>query len=380
VRDEIRKQTLLAASAVNRRRVRSLTGTEPDLNHPDYLRLREQLMQIGGTNPHFRTAYLMLLREGKIIIEVDSVPEGASGHGDPGEVRKPLPKEIFSVFTTGRGTIVGPYTDETGTFISGFEAIRDFSTNQIVGALGIDLAAGVWKVSIAGSRLVPICITMLLAFIIIGFFMARQQLWESAQTISASEKRLTSAQRIAHIGSWTLDTRTNQVTWSEEMDRIFRRVLRAEELVYSDILIFIHPEDREKLAETMQRAISEGVGFELELRIIRADGSVGYGISKAEVKLGGGAEVIQVVGTMEDITERRLAESALRESEEQFRAMSAAAQDAVIMMDNDGLITFWSEAAERIFGRSRNETVGKSTHDLLAPAVYREEFQKVFPQ
>jgi diguanylate cyclase (GGDEF)-like protein/PAS domain S-box-containing protein len=70
----------------------------------------------------------------------------------------------------------------------------------------------------------------------------------------------------------------------------------------------------------------------------------------------------------------------LRESEEQFRAMSAAAQDAIIMMDNDGLITFWSEAAERIFGHSRNDALGKSTHDLLAPAVYRERFKEVFPQ
>jgi diguanylate cyclase (GGDEF)-like protein/PAS domain S-box-containing protein len=76
---------------------------------------------------------------------------------------------------------------------------------------------------------------------------------------------------------------------------------------------------------------------------------------------------------------RYLAAEELRENEEQFRAMSAAAQDAIVMMDNDGLITFWSEAAERIFGYSRNEAVGKDAHALLSPAAFREKYQEAFP-
>ncbi len=84
-------------------------------------------------------------------------------------------------------------------------------------------------------------------------------------------------------------------------------------------------------------------------------------------------------------TQRRLADlmraqEALRESREQFYALSVAAQDAIIMMDNDERITFWSEAAERIFGHAGKDVLGKSVHDVLAPAAYRAKFAEAFPQ
>jgi len=60
--------------------------------------------------------------------------------------------------------------------------------------------------------------------------------------------------------------------------------------------------------------------------------------------------ITHYVSVKEDITERRRMEKALRESEEKFRVMSASAQDAIIMIDNDGNISFWNNAAEKIFG------------------------------
>lgn len=69
-----------------------------------------------------------------------------------------------------------------------------------------------------------------------------------------------------------------------------------------------------------------------------------------------------------DITERRLAEEALRESENKFRQVSASAQDAVIVLDQDGRITDWNAAAERIFGYPASEAIGQSLHTLVVPA------------
>ncbi|TAN43842.1 MAG: bifunctional diguanylate cyclase/phosphodiesterase [Nitrospirae bacterium] len=62
----------------------------------------------------------------------------------------------------------------------------------------------------------------------------------------------------------------------------------------------------------------------------------------------------------------------LRESEEKFRAMSDAAQDAVIMADNEGRAMFWNKSAERIFGYSADEAVGKGIHELIIPFQQRE--------
>ncbi|MBN1812945.1 MAG: PAS domain S-box protein [Anaerolineae bacterium] len=67
-----------------------------------------------------------------------------------------------------------------------------------------------------------------------------------------------------------------------------------------------------------------------------------------------------------------------RESEERFRAMSASAQDALIMTEDTGRISFWNEAAERIFGYSNQEAVGREAHLLLAPQRYHETYRRVF--
>jgi PAS domain S-box-containing protein len=66
-----------------------------------------------------------------------------------------------------------------------------------------------------------------------------------------------------------------------------------------------------------------------------------------------------------------------RESEERFRVMSASAQDAFIVVDDAGSISFWNEAAERIFGYSNQEAVGEKVHELLSPRRYHETYQEV---
>jgi diguanylate cyclase (GGDEF)-like protein/PAS domain S-box-containing protein len=69
-------------------------------------------------------------------------------------------------------------------------------------------------------------------------------------------------------------------------------------------------------------------------------------------------------------------EKALKESEGKFRAISASAHDAIIMMDDDGIITYCNEAAERIFDYTSNEFIGKELHAFLAPQKYYQSFLK----
>ncbi len=77
-------------------------------------------------------------------------------------------------------------------------------------------------------------------------------------------------------------------------------------------------------------------------------------------------------------TEYKRAEEVLRESEEKFRTISASAQDAIIMLDNEGNISLWNEAAEKMFGYSGQEVLGKALHDFLAPQRYHEASRQGF--
>ncbi|MCR4288756.1 MAG: PAS domain S-box protein [Candidatus Scalindua sp.] len=76
--------------------------------------------------------------------------------------------------------------------------------------------------------------------------------------------------------------------------------------------------------------------------------------------------------------ERRLVEKSLRESEEKFRKISDTANDAIIMLDNDGKISYWNKSADKIFGYSRDETVGKKISKLIIPEKFREKHLEGF--
>ncbi len=85
-----------------------------------------------------------------------------------------------------------------------------------------------------------------------------------------------------------------------------------------------------------------------------------------------------VQGSIRDITDRKQAEEKLHNTEVRFKKLSETAIDAIIMMDPKGLISYWNRAAERIFGYTIKEAVGKEIHKLIAPSRYYEAYKKGF--
>jgi hypothetical protein len=76
---------------------------------------------------------------------------------------------------------------------------------------------------------------------------------------------------------------------------------------------------------------------------------------------------------LRDITTHQQVETALKESEERFRSLIMSATDAIVGMDENGLISVWNSAAERMFGYTAQETIGKELHSLIVPEMYREQ-------
>jgi PAS domain S-box-containing protein len=90
-----------------------------------------------------------------------------------------------------------------------------------------------------------------------------------------------------------------------------------------------------------------------------------------------GREVYQAL--IRDVSERIRTEQELRESEEMFRSIGTSAKDAIVMMDNQGNVTYWNKAAERMFGFTVEEATGKYLHEFLASEEYRPSFYQAFP-
>jgi len=334
VREEqknILTQTTLVAAAINVDRLAHLTASKADMVHPDFIRLREQLVSMGRTNPRTRDLYLMFLQEGRIVFVVDSAAEGSSDYVGPGVPYEQPPPALFAVFATGKAAVVGPYTDEYGAFLSGFAPLRHPGGQQIVAVMGLDVAASDLQYAIAQQRAPPIIITLLIAVLFIVFFVVRQRIEASAWQVEASERSLAEAQEVAHVGSWTLDARTRQLAWSEEMFRIFGCDPRQPAPAYPEWQHHVHPDDWPLLDRSVQHALQAGASFEVEARIVRPDGAIRQLVAKAKVWRGSEDKIVRLLGTAQDITERKRVATELQRAKE---AAEAATQAKSIFLAN----------------------------------------------
>jgi PAS domain S-box-containing protein len=136
--------------------------------------------------------------------------------------------------------------------------------------------------------------------------------------LQKSEASLAAAQKIARVGSWKFDLLAQKITWSEEVFRIFGLDPTQPEPTSAEITEMYHPDDKEFFNQTVNLAISEGKPYKEELRILHPGGQIRYIEARGEAVFNETGEVIQLLGTVMDITERKQTEAALKISEERF--------------------------------------------------------------
>jgi len=173
-REEFVAQAGILEKAVNVKRVLSLSGSEADLNSPDYQRLKEQLASARSAHPNYRFTYLMGQRpNGEVFFFVDSEPEDSEDYSPPGQVYTEISPGILNVFLTEKEAVEGPVTDRWGTWISALVPVIDPETSKVIAVLGMDIAAGNWTALIIYHSLPPLVIT-LSVFIMLGVFLFMQ--------------------------------------------------------------------------------------------------------------------------------------------------------------------------------------------------------------
>ncbi|MEG4251416.1 PAS domain-containing protein [Microcoleus sp. Pol10D4] len=136
--------------------------------------------------------------------------------------------------------------------------------------------------------------------------------------LQQSEASLAAAQKIAHIGSWEFDVVTNKIIWSEEVFRIFGLDSTATEPTSAKLLKMCHPDDREFFQQTVSLTISQGISYKREFRFLHPSGQIIYVEGRGEAVFSETGEVIKLLGTVMDISDRKQAEAALQISEERF--------------------------------------------------------------
>jgi PAS domain S-box-containing protein len=141
-----------------------------------------------------------------------------------------------------------------------------------------------------------------------------------------SQSTLAKAQRVAHVGSWELDTITYQVTWSEESFRIFGLDPMTAEATYTKFYTLIHPNDRAAVQHCVDQTIATGHPYQTEFRILSLDGSIRYVEARGEAIRNAQGQVIRLIGTNLDITDRKQAEQDLQQRSQQDHLLSSVAR------------------------------------------------------
>ena len=195
-------------------------------------------------------------------------------------------------------------------------------------------------------------------------------------SLHRSEEELREAQRLARVGSWWWDPATDTVTWSEGLYRIAGRDPKMPPPGFKEHSRFYTSESFARLTAAVERAVQTGTPFELELEMVRADGSLRWVTSRGEAERDAGGRVVLVRGTVHDVTEHKQAEAEVRSSEARHAATVQASLDAVVAIDARGGITEFNPAAEQMFGHRREDVLGREIADVIIPPSLRDRHRQ----
>ncbi len=181
------------------------------------------------------------------------------------------------------------------------------------------------------------------------------------------EFELKRAQQITHIGSWYLDLKTNMVTWTEELYKMYGFDPTLPPPPYSEHKKLFTPESWEILSSSLAKTAETGEPYELELKTIKKDGGNGWMWVKGEAVKNSEGLIVSLWGAAQDITERKNIELQLIESEMRSRSTFDQSPVGSAIVGLDKRFIKCNEAFCKFLGYTEDELKGKTISDITYP-------------
>jgi PAS domain S-box-containing protein len=188
-----------------------------------------------------------------------------------------------------------------------------------------------------------------------------------AEKLEIERSRLVAAQRVAKVGSWETDLTTFEVLWSEETHRIHGTDPATFPVSHQGFLDLVHPDDRLAVDEAFARSFFEHSPCSVEHRIVLPGGRVKFVDERWQVLFDATDKAVRAIGTCQDITERKLAEAALRTSETEFRTLAEAMPQIVWIADGSGASTYCNQHWFDYTGMTLEESLGDGWNTSFHP-------------
>lgn len=193
----------------------------------------------------------------------------------------------------------------------------------------------------------------------------------ASETLRESEERLRLAQQVGTIGTfeWNLQTHLTQCT--PEFEALYG--LRRGEIVWKreNWEQMVHPDDRAAVTERLETSFQTNSPVQAEWRVIWPDGGVHWILGRWQVLRDAAGRPLRLAGVNIDITSRKEAEQVRG----RLAAIVESSGDAIVSMDLNAIVTSWNPAAEKMFGYSAPEMIGKPIALILPPELQSDELR-----
>jgi len=174
------------------------------------------------------------------------------------------------------------------------------------------------------------------------------------------EGELADAQRLARVGNWLWDPKQKTFTWSDELYRIHGLDPSSPPPSFEEFSRLFTPDSWKRLSAAMQQDLKKGSVQELDLELVLPDGSKRWVTTRGATMTDANGHVTHLYGTTQDITDSKVFQVKLQESENRLTAIVDSAMDAIIAVDNQQEILLFNNAAEKMFGCSASDAIGSS--------------------
>lgn len=187
------------------------------------------------------------------------------------------------------------------------------------------------------------------------------------ELLARSEKRRLLALEASGVGTWFWNVQTGEIFWDQNAKAIFG-IEKPGAFTFEAFSAAVHPDDWDRVHTSVKTALGGGVIEDLEYRVRRPDGAERWVRVRGSTDPGNGAPLENLQGTVVDITEWKRMEVAIA----RLASIVESSDDAIIGVDQNGIIASWNQSAARMFGYDSAEIVGKPV-SILAPSQQVEE-------
>lgn len=212
--------------------------------------------------------------------------------------------------------------------------------------------------------------TMILSTVGMSLAVIFSERKKTETALRQSELGLRNAQHLAGLGSWRWNVRTGAHTWSTEIFLIYGRDPSLPPAVYPEVRRYFTPESWDRLAAAVEKGLADGTPYECDAEVVRPDGSHRWIVARGQATRDADGTVVELYGTVQDITERMQVIARLHESEERLRLAQDVAELGIF--DHDLLAdTIQCNANLRaLWGLGSDVPV---TYDMIEGGIHPED-------